>query len=492
MAFYVLYIIVYSMEENYFKENIIEYKQKETLDALRQGEIEDLRVTAKMPIDDIVAFGLDEKFLQEGLTSFPDPRKMFDIPIEVLLLPQVIQRLDDEHSLVDAPYMLNSAELIAKLGYSPKVLETGFNDKNIHKRQTAFHGDSLRHVLKSVKADCLVDWYNSSWNELLKENSPGRTKQYIIDGTNLYIPKHLLGKYEGAGVLKTAKKNSKTDFEYKYGYKVVWIQEVIDRKGVIRAMKFAPINDHDLKVGKQLVAEFNFEEGSLLTMDKGFIDSEWITELKNNRGINICMPLKNNSEITTFAKAESIYKNEWKPHPTREGQRIREINGDDFKGTNWSSFQSGVLVNFTKKNGEEEYIAFVDTRKNIKGKTILATYDLRSEIEESHRQMKCFQGLENLPSKRFVNIVFRVIMGTISYNLFNLFLNSEKCETLDKYSLKTHRQKRLDEKNPDVIIYTKTTFTVIKNLDFLKLILSLRKKIQNKLIHFLNKFSTPF
>lgn len=477
------------MEENYLKENLIEYKQKKTLDALKQGEIENLRVTAKMPIDDIVSFGLDENFLKEGLTSFPDPRKLFDIPIEVLLLPQVIQRLDDEHSLVSAPYMLNSAELIAKLGYSPTVLETGFNDKNTHKRQTAFHGDSLRHVLKSVKADQLVDWYNSSWNEILKVNSPGRTKHYIIDGTNLYIPKHLLEKYEGAGVLKTPKKKSKTEFEYKYGYKVVWIQEVIDRKGVIRAMKFAPINDHDLKVGKELVSEFKFEEGSLLSMDKGFIDSDWISKLKNDLKINICMPLKNNSEITSFAKSEAIYKNEWQPHPTRENQRVRKINSDDFKGTCWSAFESGVLVNFTKKNGEEEYIAFVDTRKNISEKTILATYDLRSEIEESHRQMKCFQGLEKLPSKRYVNVVFRVIMGTISYNLFNLFLNSERCETLDAYSLKTHRQKRLDEKNPDVIIYTKTTFTIIKNLDFLKLILSLKKKVRDKLIHFFSKLS---
>ncbi len=478
------------MKENYFNENIIEYKPKETLEALKEGQIENMRVTAQMPIDDIVCFGLDEAFLKEGLTSFPDPRKFHDIPIEVLLLPQVIQRLDDEHSLVNAPYMLNSAELIAKLGYSLTVLETGFNDKNVHKRQTAFHGDSLRHVLKSVKSEKIIDWYNSNWNKLFKENSPGRTKIYIMDGTNLYIPKHLFEKYEGAGVLKVPKKKSKTEFEYKYGYKVVWIQEVIDRKGVIRAMKFAPINDHDLKVGKELVKEFSFEKGSLLSMDKGFLDGEWISELKEKRNIDICIPLKNNSEITTFAKAEAIHKGDWENHPTRDKQRIRKINSDDLSGTGWSVFKSGVLVNFIKKNGEEEYISFVDTRENISGKKILATYDLRSEIEESHRQMKCFQGLEKLPSKRFVNIVFRVIMGTISYNLFNLFLNSEKCVDLDAYSLKTHRQKRVDEKNPDVIIYTKKTFAIIKNLDFLQLILSLKKSVQKKLIHFFRNIST--
>jgi hypothetical protein len=56
-----------------------------------------------------------------------------------------------------------------------------------------------------------------------------------------------------------------------------------------------------------------------------------------------------------------------------------------------------------------------------------------------------------MPLKKFVQVVFRVIMGTISYNLFNLFLNSEQCADLGEYSLKTHRQKRkIDEKNPEI------------------------------------------
>jgi hypothetical protein len=61
---------------------------------------------------------------------------------------------------------------------------------------------------------------------------------------------------------------------------------------------------------------------------------------------------------------------------------------------------------------------------------------------------------EKLPSKKFVRVVFRILMGTIAYNLFNLFLNSEKCSTLEDYTLKTHRQRRRsEERNPDIIIY---------------------------------------
>ncbi|NOT80184.1 MAG: transposase [Bacteriovoracaceae bacterium] len=135
-----------------------------------------------------------------------------------------------------------------------------------------------------------------------------------------------------------------------------------------------------------------------------------------------------------------------------------------------------------QKNGEEENIVFVDTRAGISGKNILATYDQRTEIEESHRQMKCFQGLEKLPSKKLVHVVFRIIMGTIAYNLFNLFLNSEKCSTLEDYTLKTHRQRRRSsERNPEIIIYTGDTYAILNNLDFLDIILTLKKSTQMKL-----------
>ena len=49
-------------------------------------------------------------------------------------------------------------------------------------------------------------------------------------------------------------------------------------------------------------------------------------------------------------------------------------------------------------------------------------------------------------------------MGTITYNLFNLFLSSEGCTTL-----------------------TDTAFAVMKTLDFIKMILELKRSVQEKL-----------
>ena len=46
-----------------------------------------------------------------------------------------------------------------------------------------------------------------------------------------------------------------------------------------------------------MLNKFNFGQNALLTMDRGFFDSAWITSLKKDRGIDICIPLKKNFEL---------------------------------------------------------------------------------------------------------------------------------------------------------------------------------------------------
>lgn len=461
------------MFETFPELYLIKQNDQKTLEKLNSGEINDLRVSFDMPVDDIVRFGLDQGFLKKGLCSFPDPRKDYDIPIDIMLLPSVIQRLNDEHSLVSAPYMLNSADLLSRLGYSPVILESGFNDKNIYPRTKIFDGESLKHLLLQVKPSALLKWFNKDWNQLVKDNAPGRTKNYLMDGTKLLIPAHLFEKYEGAGMVRDE------DGNYSYGYKIVWIQEVIDRKLVIRSMAIVAINVHDLEAGKKLVEEFDFEEGSTLIMDRGFFDLDWITELKEKRHIDISIPLKSNAEVIGYAWIEN--KTGWAAHPTRENQWVKALSEKDLSWDEYAIFKSGVVVKYCDKRGEEKYIYFVSTKKGQSAKQILATYDLRSEIEECHRQMKCFQGLEKLPSKKLTQVFFRVIMGTIAYNLFNLFLNSEECNTLEDFTLKKCRQQRREERNPKVIIYADDVFGIMKLMDILQIILGLGREIREKL-----------
>jgi hypothetical protein len=465
-------------------------RQNIVLEKLKRGEIEDVRFSQKLPVDEIVAFGMKQGLLQAGLRSFPDPRKRFEVPIEVILLSQILQRLHNEHSLLLAPYMLNDATLITKLGYNASHLEEGFNERNVNEREAPFHGETLKHLLMQVKPQTLLRWFNRDLLSYWRSQSPGRTRQYILDGTDLEVPAEHVGKYSGAG----SRRNR--DDTYTHGYKVVWLAEIIDRKSVIVALALGPAHRNEQELAKQCVASFEFEPNSTLICDRGFVDGAWITHLKQERGVDVTIPLKRNMHCVIDCVELANERGLWKPHPTREDQQIAEI-GEKPGDLLWSEcpvLESGVLSRFRQKDGSWAEVLFVTTKKGRTGAQILAEYDQRSEIEDHHRQLKLFQGIEVLPSRKFPQIVFRILMGVVGYNLMQLFLNSEHCESFEEYSLKTHRQKRKQEKNPKVLIYAGDGYAVLRQYEFLPMILETRGQAKRRLVSLfrnLDQASTP-
>jgi hypothetical protein len=459
---------------------ILKHRQESVLDCLKRGEVSRIRYDQKWPADQIIRYALDQGFLKPGLHSFPDPRKSWEVPIEVMLLAHVMQRLNDEHSLLLAPYMINSSELITRLGYNAEVLEQGFNDRAKSEREAPFHGETMKHVLAHLNPQHIIRWFNEKWPPLLSQHSPGRSKQYILDGTDIEIPAEHVRFYKGAGTRRNP------DETCSHGYKLVWIYEVIDNKGVIIALDIAPIQVHDIELARPLVARTNLEEGSTLIMDRGFIDSTWITHLKEDRGIDVVIPLRKNMDVTLAAVSWAENHDKWQVHPNpkraEEGQLMAEISLPELFWKECPVLQAAALVRFKNKRSEEmENVLFVTTRKNTSASRILEIYDQRPEIEEAHRQLKIFQNIERLPSKKLTHVIFRIVMGVIGYNLMNLFLNSEHCKNYQEFSLKTLRQKRRPEPNPDVMIYTESSFAVLKNTRFMVLVLRLSHEVREKI-----------
>lgn len=460
---------------DFLEPRYLAHRQNVVLDALKRGEIEDLRVSQKWPVDQIVSFALKQGFLRDGLRTFPDPRKRIEVPIDVILLCQILQRLNDEHSLLLAPYMLNSAELLSLLGYNAAHIQSGFNDRALYPRKASFHGETLKHILMSTRAPHLLQWFNRDWLPIWRENAPGRTRQYIVDGTDIEIPERHVRYYNGAG----SRRNP--DETFSHGYKIVWLMEIIDQKGIIVALDIHPIQTHDIEVARPMIENFNFEQNSSMICDRGFIDGPWMSQMKREKKIDFFIPLRHNMEATQAAISFADERKLWKPHPSREKQMIAEISPPLLHWPECPELSQGVLARWTKKDGTHDEVLFVTTKENQTAESILKTYDQRPEIEEMHRQTKCFQSIEKLPSKKQTHVAFRILMGVIGFNLMTLFLNSEQCETFEQYSLKTMRQKRIEEYNPEVILYAEESFAILRQFTFLPIVLELKKSVQKKL-----------
>jgi hypothetical protein len=492
-------------------------QQDAVLKALDRGSIVDLRSDQELPIDQLVKNGLQQGFLKSGLNLFPDPRKSFEVPIDALLLPQILQRLQNEHSLLLAPYMLNSASLISELGYNVQVLRDGWNNRNIYARKAPFHGETLKHVINQAAPEKMLDWFNRDlfplWQKPV-ENPGTRPRKFIIDGTKIEVPAHLASQYQGSGCV------SDKDGNLTYGYKAVWIQQILEpvmtagplpaesgpavpnaqaladtplkngeeqksqkkkrpipppqARGILVALVLAPIQEADLTLAKELCRSFAFRYSDELIADRGFVDGAWLRSLHEERGIEIFIPLKRNMTLVCEAvkRADHERMAEWRSHPKRPDQALQELGEDDFRASGDFSFlKSGVLVRWKRNDGMIESVLFVTTKKGVPALEILDTYDQRTQIEESHRQLKCYQGIETLPSKKWAHVVFRILMGVIAFNLMNLFLHQESAKSWEHYarefSLKTLRQKRDEPKNPTLIVYTRDGFALIGQFEFM-------------------------
>jgi hypothetical protein len=478
-------------EADFIEPLYLKHRQEEVIQSFLEGKITDAAISGERMTDEIVGHFLRGGFLQQALGLFPDPRKNWEVPMPVLLIPQLLQRLNNEHSLLMAPYCLNSAELITGLGYNAKTLENGFNQRNRKVRQTPFHGETLKHVLNAADSVAMIQWFNQTllphWQQeaVRTVKASGVKRRFIMDGMKIEVPSQLKRKYEGAGSVVD------DDGFYSHGYKAVWLQQVLkpeqsrkpkkspNRCGILVSLQLGPIEEHDLSMGRWVAKDFQFQPGDELIMDRGFIDGEWLNELHEKRGVEIFLPLRRNMKISKETALQCIqFRGEdWRPHPTRKNQWVQCLTPEDLKL--WSEcrvLKSGVIVKWKKDDGSFDEVVFVSTKPFLTAEELLATYDERSRIEETHRQLKLFQGIEKLPSKKWEHVVFRILMGVVAFNLLHLYLIHQNCETLEEaITLKVLRQKRdrKQERNPKMILYTDTAFAVLRNNEFITLILGI-------------------
>jgi hypothetical protein len=418
----------------------------------------------------------------------------------------------------------------------------GFNDKNDYPRKTPCHHDTLRKAAKRVPAQRWLDWYNGPVQATFQQYGffdPAGV--FVGDGSYLFVPDN--PNYEGSCVLWFDEHNHPVEYaklsaaERKKAhrercYKLVTLLHLRGTQPcyVYAAVALVSGNAHELPVFAELLETFVNTVGrgvlKKLLLDRAFLDGERISHWKRDLGLDVIIPIKKNMDLWTDAWALG-QREPWREHPVptpvppppppqrpehlirREAQRQRTLAErkaqapasaperaltgvrvcaiKDFNS--WSSATVPLHVALFREaytDGSEEAWALLTTGELGDGWPPRQDYHRRTDIEERHRQLKCFYDLTDFRSRSLNAIAAQVVMILLSYTLRQWQLWQMLQEQLADHTPDTMRF-RLALRREYVVIYHQNAYTQMPLVRFSRELLQLdeaaRRKALSKVQH---------
>ncbi len=149
--------------------------------------------------------------------------------------------------------------------------------------------------------------------------------------------------------------------------------------------------------------------------------------------------------------------------------------------TSWSDCSvplTGVYSKDCYADGHEKDWLLVTTNPDSTAAGVRDYYALRTDIEELHRQVKCFWDLTRFSSTAWNVIVSQTVFVALTYSLLQLHLLKHGHQELNRRTVETSR--RLLPDGDRVIIYRQQCFAFFSLLEHTELTLSLTEKARRK------------
>lgn len=471
-------------------------------EALNSGNLDQIIGTQLTVADGYVLCAMVDDFWKDWVREFPDYRQEPEVSGEVLLVGGLSAGFRGFLSQSGVAFALRSRSVLEKLGYGVSVLEAG---EGISRRGTqhplAFSVDTVRKYLEvheirepkriPPKGDehpedlqfgyDFVHWYNS-WVGPSLRNRYGRVV-HSFDGTDLPVCFEN-ENYEGSGV-------KRKDDELTRGYKLGLLKSYLDDAEVISAMELGPIQRHDVVLGRRLLLSTSvLKAGDMLVYDRGLICPMLLSDLKEVRGVDVIVPIREDMHLmkdaVAFAdmlRSEAKHRGQsiWTPHPFREEEHIVLLK--DLKES-WDDCHvqiNGALVRYKNKEGELEYVLFVCTDLKLTAVQILRTYQLRVEIEEDNRQLKRSWEILGFTSTSLVYILFHIVLTLAAYTLFVYYNGTREGRQFSKRTIQKAKREEEDDKNIRVILVAWGYFVILRPVELVLWILDVPEEAKKKL-----------
>lgn len=411
----------------------------------------------------------------------------------------------------------------------------GFNKKNDYARTTPCDQDTLRKAAKRVPAQHWLDWYNGPVQAIFQEYGffdPAGV--FVGDGSYLFVPDN--PNYEGSCVMWFDEHNHPVEYEELSAaerrkahrercYKLVTLLHLRGSQPcyVYAAVALVDGNAHELPVFAELLEGFVRTVGHgvvrRLLLDRAFLDGERISHWKRELDVDVIIPIKKNMDLWTDAWALGQTE-PWHEHPIkapvppppppqrpehlirREAKRQRTLAERKAQTPNcipdkalssvrvcaikdfnsWSAATVPLHVALFREmytDGTEAAWALLTTGELDDGWPLRQEYHRRTDIEERHRQLKCFYDLTDFRSRSINVIASQVVMILLSY-------------TLRQWQLWQMLQEQLADRAPDmmrfhlamrreyVVIYHKDAYTQMPLVRFSRELLQLNETARQK------------
>jgi hypothetical protein len=417
----------------------------------------------------------------------------------------------------------------------------GFNARNVYPRSTPCDQDTLRKVAKDTDPEALEAWYNGAvprlYGELGAYDSAG---VFVGDGSYLFVPDN--PRYEGSMRLFFDEHNHPVDpkreakmtkaqrarCRWRRCYKAVFLLHTdwAGERFVVAGLRVLRANESEAPALWALVEGFVGAVGrgviKVLVVDRGFINGPQIGHLKCDLDIDVVIPVRSNMAILedarglarlgakweeyhpssrgpleppkpqpaalrkreqarqkTVARQRAKARREHPPDPSKLLQRTLVTKLDDL--ATWEDCPvplAGVLSRDLYADGHEQTWMLVTTARGWSASHTRDHYRLRTDIEERHRQVKCFWDLTRFHSTAWSVVVNQAVFVALTYSLLQIHLLAHGHQELNRRTWPTAH--RLLPDADRVIIYRQEHFAFFTLLEHTALTLSLEDKARRK------------
>jgi hypothetical protein len=262
----------------------------------------------------------------------------------------------------------------------------------------------------------------------------------------------------------------------------------------------------------------------ILLLDRGFINGEKIGWLKRDHGIDTVIPIRSDMDLQADVRGLMKLPTCWEEyhgkrrpplpdvsapshgqpmHPKavkREKTRQKTLAGKSQEAeksrdkdpsrihertliarfaelSSWWECPvplSGVYSREVYADGHETGWLLVTTKANWTASQVRDLYGLRTDIEERHRQVKCFWDLTRFYSTAWSLVVSQTVFVCLTYSLLQIHLLKEGHAALNRRTVQTTR--RLLPDGDRVVVYCQQYFAFFTLLEHMELTLSLEEK----------------